>query len=369
MSARSASDACTSGRARSAAPLPQPQAEVEQRAQAEIGEHEGVPGLRRAVRRDHETGCRGREPGGHERGGACDEAVEEDDAALGGRAEADAGQDRKLEATHGREHANGIGRVHRVDRERTAHGLDLPGEPGVVEPGTTPAHRLGIRGEERRTERGGRGGVADAHVAGRDDPAPARGELRGDLRSAPEPRKGLVGRHRRALRGIRRPGPEPELADCLVLHGSRDAGVHDDKLRPGLAGEDVHRCAPGGEVGEHLARDLLRVRAHLPGRVAVVSGREHDSRPEPARRGRSPDRSHTARQRLQLAEAPARLRLAVERALRGPAGCPVDRLDAPDDGVEGGPAHVSSSVRPATIRYACSASAAKTALTLPSRSR
>src|SRR5262249_24028692 len=65
-------------RHRRAGPLAEPEAEIEQRLEAERIEHERVPGLRRAVRGDHRVHGGGLQPRRDERGRAGDGAVEHD---------------------------------------------------------------------------------------------------------------------------------------------------------------------------------------------------------------------------------------------------------------------------------------------------
>ena len=58
-----------------------------------------------------------------------------------------------------------------------------------------------------------------------------------------------------------------------------DADVHHDDVDPGLAGEHIHGCPPGTEVGDHLGRDLLGPGRHALGEDAVVPGEDGDRRP------------------------------------------------------------------------------------------
>ena len=212
MSARRANEAFTSGNA-SSAPLPSPRRRPRSRSgrRPSSARTSCVPRLRRAVRGDHALDRRRRQPGSDERGRAGHEAVEQHDAALGGRTEADAGQHGELEASHGREHGHGIPLVGRVGRQRTAHRLHLPCQPLVVEARAPPTDGLGLRRQQGRAQRRRGRRVADAHVAGGDDREPVGGELRRKLRAGDETRERLVTRHRRALRRVRCPGAEAEL--------------------------------------------------------------------------------------------------------------------------------------------------------------
>ena len=144
------------------------------------------------------------------------------------------------------------------------------------------------------------------------------------------------------------------------------ARIDDEQPQARLPCEDVDGGPAAGEGREHLPGDLLRVGAHAAPRIAVVSGCEDERRPQPPRRRRAPDGGDPAGERLQLAEAPARLRLSVELRLGGAPRLRIDRPDAAEQRVQ---SHVRSSVRPATTRQARSARPATTAFTRPSRSR
>src|SRR5438132_11512767 len=81
---------------RRAAPLAEPELELDERAQAEGVQHERVPWLGRAMRGDQPAGGGRREPHGYESRGSGDEAVEQDGPALRRAAEDEAGQERDL---------------------------------------------------------------------------------------------------------------------------------------------------------------------------------------------------------------------------------------------------------------------------------
>ena len=170
-----------------------------------------------------------------------------------------------------------------------------------------PQTSSGAAREQRRGERGGRGGVRDAHLADAEQADAVARQLVGDSAARGEPAARLAASHRRA-RQVAVPAP------CR----SRDAGdgratpmSTTTTRRPGAPARD--RRAAAREVEQHLRRHVLRVRADTLGGDAVVGGHDDDARAATARRRRAANRSERHGEVLQPAETAARLGLGVER--------------------------------------------------------
>ena len=119
-----------------AGPLAQPQVELEQRSQAEPIEDDRVARLDAAMTGDRAARRRtAARPGREQRRGARDEAVEDDrDPGLGG-AEDRPDERPDLEPADGRQHADRVGRVGPVPRERALDDRDLAATGRVVDAG------------------------------------------------------------------------------------------------------------------------------------------------------------------------------------------------------------------------------------------
>src|SRR6266511_1482287 len=237
-----------------AAPLPQPQTEIEQRLETELFENEPVAGLRREVRRNHRVAGVRREPRGDERRRGGDEPVEEDDSAIRRRSERNADEERDLEAAERGQRLDLVVESRRVHIERALDDCDLAREPVVVEPRPAAAHTLGLGRQQRSAEcaRGRR--VADPHLAERDDRDTRTGQLFGERDPGVDLRECFLARHCRPLREVRRP--------------ASDARVDYPELCPGGTCQHANGGAARLEVGEHLARHLLRIGADALARDA-----------------------------------------------------------------------------------------------------
>ena len=146
-----------------------------------------------------------------------------------------------------------------------------------------------------------------------------------------------------------------------------DPCVDDGDRRAHRTCQDVDRGATAQEVGDHLRRHLGRVCRHALADDAVVSRRD-DDRPATVGGGRiARDAGELDGEPLEAPEAAGRLRQGVEAGDRPGDRVGVERAERPDpvDGLlhggrMAGHRFPSFSVtgRPATNRYASSASAA-----------
>ena len=85
----------------------------------------------------------GREAGRDQRGGGGDEAVDDHGPAGGGRREHRASEDADLEPAHGREHADRIGGVRSMQRQRIADNRYLRSIAFVGDARPPPGDSLG----------------------------------------------------------------------------------------------------------------------------------------------------------------------------------------------------------------------------------
>ena len=157
---------------------------------------------------------------------------------------------------------------------------------------------------------GGRRGVADAHLAGREQIVPRGHELRRDVGSDIERTVGLDGRHRGSGCEVAGAGAHlPVMHAGELRHVGRDADVDDVHRGADLTGDDVDRGAPGDEVGHHLRGHLLGPGRDARSDHAVIAG-EH--RHGWSRRNRrwagAGDRGELHTERLESAQRAARFR-------------------------------------------------------------
>ena len=208
-------------------------------------------------------------------------------------------------------------------------------ERAVVDPGAAPGHVGGRPSGERRDQRGGRGGVADPHLARDEGSGPVRHELGGHLGADVERGRGLGDRHGRSGRQVVGPGRDLAAGEAGPrLERRRHPDVDDQHPRPGLAGQHVDGRAAGAEVGDHLGRDLLRPRRDPLGHDAVVAGEDRDrGRGGERWRARAGDAAQLRAERLEASERAGRLRQATVQRHRVRHGRGVR---GPDAGQRGG---------------------------------
>src|SRR6266511_1648921 len=203
---------------RRAAPLAEPQTEVEQRSEAERLQAEAVARLRREMSRDHVLDRARLDPRSDERGGRDDEPVEHHGETLLCGAQCDACEERDLEPAERGEHVDRVVAERRVDSKRALDDVDLVPYALGVESGSRPADRRGGHTEQRGVQRARGLGVRDAHVPARNHAAAAT-ELSRQLDASLDGLNSLFAAHRGTPRCVRRPRTH--------------AGVDDDDLGAG----------------------------------------------------------------------------------------------------------------------------------------
>ena len=161
--------------------LTEPEVQLQQRLQPEVGERPGRPRLGRAVPADEV--CRGarREARRCQRGGRSDHPVEHDRHPARGGPEDEPGQRGVLQAAEFGEGAERVGGVEAGAAQGGADHLDLVGEHRRVAAGAGAGDLAGVGAGVGRNERRGRGGVADAEIAGCQQPITLVGESAGHL--------------------------------------------------------------------------------------------------------------------------------------------------------------------------------------------
>ena len=209
-------------------------------------------------------------------------------AARGGQDEPDEGRD--LQPADGRQDAHRIGRVGRVAAQGLLDRGDLARPRRIVEAGPAAGHVV-------RADAGqGRRSIALAAVVLPIPISPIAEQLApsaaGGVRDAqpdPDGRHRLVPGHRRPVRQVRGPGPDPRPTRRPPRPGVSAAGMARatptsmTASAPRSRGEHVDRGSAGQEVGDHLGRHLGRIGGHAAG-----------ARPRGRRRRRRRSRRSTA---------------------------------------------------------------------------
>lgn len=176
-----------------------------------------------------------------------------------------------------------------VQRKRGRHRRGLARQPVIVEPGASPDPVRRLAPEDLRGERGGRRGVADAHLSH-------------------EQQFGI--RRYRCRTGVERGQAIP------LAHGGHAGDVagrsvkierHHRKFGPAGRGQRIDRRASGSEVGDHLHRHFGRIGAHPACGDAVVACEDHGADQIGARMFAALPAGHEHRDLLQPAERAQRL--------------------------------------------------------------
>jgi hypothetical protein len=212
--------------------------------------------------------------------------------------------------------------------ERGARGDDvaLGRTPGARHAGSRAGPVVGRAAEQREAERGRGGGVADPHLAERDQ---VDALLDGHHPVGHGPRAVVLG-HRRAGGEI----------------GGRDLQrqLVDPQIRVDAAADLVHGPAPGDEIAHHLGGHLRWIGRHAARRDPVIAGEDGDARPTQAGRMAVLPGRHPGGELLEPAERACGLgqrRLArIRRGARGRRGGGQGGEERTDLGERGGGARI-----------------------------
>ena len=157
------------------------------------------------------------------------------------------------------------------------HDLDLACVRLVVDAGAAPRHLGRVDAGADGDERGRDGGVGDAHLTCEQRLVARGDEVARGLDAHLDGAQRLLAGEGRALRHVG--GAGPYLAGQQTRGGGEftgDADVDDAHLGADLIGEGVADGPAAEEVGDHLARDLLRPGRDALGVDAVVAREDRD---------------------------------------------------------------------------------------------
>ena len=252
--------------------------QVEQRGQAQPVGHQAVTEFLGCVRRDQvvshlrverhrDDGCR-----------SGDKTVYNHRASVGGSAQDGPGQPANLEPADFGEQVKPIRRVGLVDLQGALDGRDFAFQAPVIHAGAAPGNLADGFASNSRGDGGGRGGVADAHIAGGEQVQAVGNFGFDDFRTSQEAGFGLLARHGRANGNIGSAGRD--LADEQLrvrLHRGGRAHIHNDDARANVPRQHVDGCATVQEVQNHLRGDFLRVGADALGDDSVVARHDGDN--------------------------------------------------------------------------------------------
>ena len=113
-----------------------------------------------------------------ERRRRADKPVDHRRHAGGRRAEIRPAHGGKVKPADFCENVHGIVRIRPIERDGLFDHRTLAGKPLVRKPRAPAGYSVGIKAEQNGDDRGGGGGVADAHFAGEQDIRPGLGALR-----------------------------------------------------------------------------------------------------------------------------------------------------------------------------------------------
>ncbi len=277
--------------------------------------------------REHAIVARRRcEPDRRERGGACDEAVDQHRPALRRRAEHRARHHGDLATAELGQHVARLG--HGAARGRARERGALARHAGLVLAGAGADAFGERRGCEAVHDQRSRSGVADAHLADRDRIRAVRNRRCGKLGAARQRRIDLSRRQRRLARGVARArshlgGDQIRMRRQL----GRDARIDHLDLDAGRGRERVDARASREERRDHRCRDARRVARHALFGEPMVGGEHQEHDALDPRREAVADQPDLHREVLDAAERAGRLRLAVDARAQRRLERAVDRVN------------------------------------------
>ena len=208
---------------------------------------------------------------------AADEAIHQHGHTGQRTAQKNAAQACDIKAAQLCHHVQRVFGVWFVDKDAPADGVHLAGQPFVRKARAAPGHPFDRLAQQHRRHRAGGGGVANAHLAGGDEPVAVVRQLPGKGNARPNGLHGLRSAHGRASRKVCRAG-----CNAAVSHAghrfARDAHIHGQHVAVRRAGHLAHAGAAHGEVLGHGTGHFLPGLAHALGHHAVV-GAEHRHHP------------------------------------------------------------------------------------------
>ncbi len=226
----------------------------------------------RAVRGDEVIFALRRERDRNHRRRRRDKAVHHYGDMVRRRANHHARQPADFKAADFRQHIQPVFGVGLVHVERALNGGDFALESFVVHARAAPRDFFGRLAHQRAGDGGGRGGVADAHVACTDDVRPDGDDALHEFDAVLDGFFRLSAGHRFADGDVLRPRSDSAL-EQFFADGNfiGNAHVHHDDSRADVPRQRVDCRAAVEEVRHHLRRDLLRKGADSLGDDSVVA--------------------------------------------------------------------------------------------------
>ena len=272
---------------------------------------------------------------GDGRSGSADEAVDDDGDAPRRRTQHHAGDGRDLQTANAAQHFEGVwpggGIISEMPPQSFVDDLRLRHAPLVIEAGACAGQlRDGASGERRR-DGGRRTGVADAHLAQRDQGAALSAGFGRQIDADLERGVQFGFRHRRFAGKVA--GAAPHFA-MLQSRDTGEVGIHSHvdyhNVRPGMPGQNVDGRSTVQEVAHHLLRHLARIGADALVGDAVIGGEDIHRFAGNARNIFFAPGDVLRRHRFQLTQAAQRLGQAIQMLLRLPPAAIVDRANIGD---------------------------------------
>ena len=207
----------------------------------------------------------------------ADEAIHQHGQAFQRTAQKNTAQPGDVKPAQLGEHIQRVSGIGLIPRNAPPDGIQLAGKPRVGKARTTACHPLHGLTQQNRSHGAGGGGVANAHLAGGDEPVAVVRQLPGKGNARPNGLHGLRPAHGRANRKVCCAG-----CNAAVSHAghrfARDAHIHGQHVTMGGAGHLANTGAAHGEVLSHGTGHFLPGLAHALRHHAVV-GTEHQHGP------------------------------------------------------------------------------------------
>ena len=249
------------------------------------------------VRRD--GGC---EAEGSEGGGGADEAVHDHDPAVGRAADHRARHGRDFKAAEGGEDSERIAQCV-MERQACFDHRAFARQARIVDTSAAADADRRRQAKIRAHQRGGAGGVGNAHLTDDEDLVAGFGGHPRAFTPGCESACALVCGHRRPYGEIA--GAARDFrGDQIGMRGQVGVHAHIEHLDrgPSLAGEDVHRRAAGEKIEAHLRGHRFGKGAHPTIGHAVVAGAYEHAGSFAARLRPVLNRGDLQRQRFEAAE-------------------------------------------------------------------
>ena len=189
----------------------------------------------------------------------------------------ESGQRGVLQPPDGGQRTEGIRGVGLVEREGSLNDQALVGVHVIVSAGAASGDQGHRCAGENRDEGAGRGGVADAHVAGDETARPCLDRLLGGLDAHLDGSSGLIPGHGGfdgEVAGAPGNFAIPNGGMLRIVGG--DAHVGHEQSRPHLLRQDVDGRTAARDVDEHGGGDFLRPGRDTLGDHPVVTGEQPD---------------------------------------------------------------------------------------------